>query len=66
MEFKVGDVVYVHNDVKLKVNGEPLSQIPGIVTKVTSEHLFLRYETFKYVADKKECKRVKAVAKECK
>ena len=59
MEFEVGDEVYVHNNVKLQVNGEPLSQIPGIVTKVTRDHLFLRYETFKYVADKKICKKVK-------
>lgn len=58
MEFEVGDEVYVHNDVKLQVNGEPLSQIPGVVTKVTRDHLFLRYETFKYVADKKVVRKV--------
>lgn len=55
--FNVGDYVTVDNGVS--INGTPLSEIPGRVERVTSDYLFLQYESFRYVANVKCCKRAK-------
>ena len=56
MEFAVGDIVVANNGVKVK--GKPLSEIPAIVERVSTEHLSLIYDNFKYNADIKDCKKV--------
>ena len=55
--FNVGDCVTVDNGVS--INGTPLSEIPGEVEKVTSDYLFIKFDSFRYVANVKHCKKVK-------
>ena len=55
--FNVGDFVTVDNGVS--VNGTPLSEIPAEVERVTSDFLFLKFKNFKYVANIKECRKVR-------
>ena len=55
--FNVGDYVTVDNGVS--INGTSLSEIPGKVERVTSDYLFLQYDSFRYVANIKCCKKCK-------
>ncbi|MDY3829244.1 MAG: hypothetical protein SOZ71_10815 [Clostridium sp.] len=55
--FNVGDYVTVDNGVS--INGTSLSEIPGKVERVTSDYLFLQYDSFRYVANIKCYKKYK-------
>ena len=46
-------------DNGVSVNGTPLSEIPAEVERVTSDFLFLKFKNFKYVANIKECRKVR-------
>lgn len=58
MKFEVGDKVRVDNGVKLKVNGKPLVEYVGEITRVADDFLFIDYPGFNYTAHKEQCRSV--------